>query len=51
MKGIIKLVGLLKLVNKVNERAQTTIQTHDAIINWYYDITKNNMMTTRLKQP
>lgn len=36
MKGIIKLVGLLKLVNKVNERAQTTIQIHDAITYWYY---------------
>lgn len=36
MKSIIKLVGLLKLVNKVNERAQTTIKTHDAIIYWYY---------------
>lgn len=27
---------MLKLVNKVNEKAQTTIQTHDVITYWYY---------------
>lgn len=52
MKSIIKLVGLLKLVNKVNEREHKqpykhTMQSYIGII----DITKNNMMTTRLKQP
>lgn len=51
MKGIIKLVGLLKLVNKVKREYKQpykhTMQSYIGIM----DITKNNTMITRLKQP
>jgi hypothetical protein len=36
MKSIIKLVGLLKLVNKVDSKTRAATQTHKVIIYWYY---------------
>lgn len=36
MKSIIKLVGLLKLVNKVDAKTRVATQTHKVIIYWYY---------------
>lgn len=36
MKSIIKLVGLLKLVNKFNAKTRAATQTHRVIIYWHY---------------
>lgn len=36
MKSIIKLVGLPKLVNKVDAKTRAATQTHKVIIYWYY---------------
>ena len=50
MKSIIKLVGLLKLVNKVNAKTRAATQTHRVIIYWYYEYYQKRYKTTRLNQ-
>ena len=51
MKSIIKLVRLLKLVNKVDAKTRAATQTHKVIIYWYYRYYQKRHKTTRLKQP
>ena len=50
MKSIIKLVGLLKLVNKVDAKTRATTQTRRVIIYWYYGYYQKRYKATRLKQ-